>query len=169
MDSQNHQESFKYVSQTHPGSLNPNLGQGAGIWTAGRFLSNSDGMESPWCSNSEEETIAGGWCGQGRLPGGGEAQAWGRGIGGYFTQGWCRDSRPGSTCKEGKEVSSVRGQRHTVKSLETRPGGRRVVTTKGPDASLRSSIYSHNKHLLSTYCMLGTVSHTKHIDKLDGK
>lgn len=44
-----------------------------------------------------------------------------------------------------------------------------MVTTKGPDASLRSSIYSHNKHLLSTYCMLGTVSHTKRIDKLDEK
>ena len=68
-----------------------------------------------------------------------------------------------------KEVSSVRGRRHAVKSLEMRPGSRRVVTTKGPDTSLRSSIYSHNKHLLSTYCMLGTVSHAKHIDKSDGK
>ena len=46
------------------------------------------------------------------------------------------------------------------KSLETRPESGRVAVTEGTEASLRSSIYSNRKHLLSTYCVLGAVSHT---------
>lgn len=86
----------------------------------------------------------------------------------------CRDGagtegrRPGSSRGENEEVSSVGGQRYRVECLETRPGRRKVGTAVGADPSL-SRLSVHTTHVLSTYRVLGPISHPEPVDESDGK
>jgi len=86
----------------------------------------------------------------------------------------CRDGagterhRPGSSRGENEEVSS---QRAKVRSGElgdkarTQEGGHRCRCRHQPEPP----VYSHNEHLLSAYCVLGSISHTEPVDESEGK
>ena len=47
----------------------------------------------------------------------------------------------------------------------TQEGGHRCRCRHQPEPP----VYSHNEHLLSAYCVLGTTSHTEPVDESDGK